>query len=108
MRFFSMPFLRNAVIGTSKTSFLRAQDSQQSSQFGVVDLERARPKRRLRDGDVRKKITLKKMTAEVSKIKLVKWHYPVNRIKYTDDIVLVKYLLFIKEKMQLRYNKNLT
>ena len=48
------------------------------------------------------------MTAEVSKIKLVKWHYPVNRIKYTDDIVLVKYLLFIKEKMQLRYNKNLT
>ena len=47
------------------------------------------------------------MTAEVSKIKLVKWHYPFNRKKYNDDIVLFKHLLFIKEK-QLRYNKNLT
>ena len=40
--------------------------------FGVLDLERAYPKRRLRDGDVRSKITLKKVTAEVSEIKLVK------------------------------------
>ena len=43
-----------------------------NNQFGVLDLERALPKRRLRDGDVRSKITLKKMTAEVSEIKLVK------------------------------------
>ena len=70
MRFFSMRFFRNAVIGTSKTSFLRAQVKQ--SVWPVLDLERARPKRRLRDGDVRPKITLKKMTAEVSEIKIVK------------------------------------
>ena len=40
--------------------------------FGVLDLERACPKRRLRYGDVRSKITLKKVTAEVFEIKLVK------------------------------------
>ena len=45
--------------------------------------------------------------AEVYEIKLVKWHYRFNRKKYTNDIVLIKHLLFIKEK-QLRYNKNLT
>ena len=43
-----------------------------NDQFGVLSLERARPKRRLRGGDVRAKITCKKMTAEVPEIKPVK------------------------------------
>ena len=47
-------------------------EHKSNNQFGALDLERARPKRRLRDGDVPSKITLKKMTAEVSEIKLVK------------------------------------
>ena len=38
----------------------------------MLHLERARPKRRLRGGDVRAKITFKKMMAEVPETKLVK------------------------------------
>ena len=41
-------------------------------QFGVLGLERARPKRRLRGGDVPAKKTFKKMMAEFPEIKLVK------------------------------------
>ena len=43
-----------------------------NDQFDVLGLERARPKRRLRGGDVRAKKTCKKMTAEVPEIKPVK------------------------------------
>ena len=43
-----------------------------NNQFGVLGLERARPKRRLRGGDVPAKKTFKKMTAEFPVIKLVK------------------------------------
>ena len=38
----------------------------------MLDLERARPKRLLRGGDVRAKITFKKMTAKVPEIKRIK------------------------------------
>ena len=44
-----------------------------NDQFGVLGLERARPKRRLPGGDVpTKKKTFKKMMAEFPEIKLVK------------------------------------
>ena len=44
------------------------------------------------------------MTAELPEIRLVKLLTITLTEKYTDDIVLVKHLLFIAEK-QLRYNK---
>ena len=57
--------------------------------FGVLGLERARPKRRLRGGDVRAKITLfKKMTTEVPEIKLVKLLMISLLEKYTHDATL--------------------
>ena len=77
--------------------------------FGVLGLERARPKRCLRGGDVRAKITLfKKMTTEVPEIKLVKLLMIslLEKIHSWRDIVLVRHLLFIAER-QPRYNKNL-
>ena len=43
-----------------------------NDQFGVLGLERARPKRRLPGGDVPAKKTFKKMMAEFPAIKLVK------------------------------------
>ena len=62
---------------------------RRNNQFGVLRLERARPQRRLRGGDVRAKITLfKKMTAEVSEIKLVKLLMISLTEKYTHDATL--------------------
>ena len=55
----------------------------------MLGLERARPKRRLRGGDVRAKITLfKKMTTEVPEIKLVKLLMISLLEKYTHDATL--------------------
>ena len=84
-------------------------ESTSNNLFGVLGLERARPKRRLRGGDVRAKITLfKKMTTEVPEIKLVKLLMIslLEKIHSWRDIVLVRHLLFIAER-QPRYNKNL-
>ena len=54
-----------------KTSFLRAYAA--NDQFDVLGLERARPKRRLRGGDLvfERKIRVKKMASDVPEIKLV-------------------------------------
>ena len=71
MRFLQHAFLQERSHRYFQNELLEST-RQSNNQFGVLNLDRARPKRRLRDGDVRSKITLKKMTAEVSEIKLVK------------------------------------
>jgi len=68
----AMRFFRNAARSTSKKSFLRAYEHTSNNQLGVRGLERARPQRRLPGGDVRAKISFKKMTTKVPEIKLVK------------------------------------
>ena len=54
-----------------KTSFLRAYAA--NDQFGELGLERARPKRRLRRGDLvfEREKRFKKMASDVPEIKLV-------------------------------------